>query len=413
MRVLLSAINCKPNSGSEEALGWSNLIGYAEQGYDVTLITSSYNRRDCESNELFKKYASNIHMVYIKFPDFLKKWKGRRDSRIRSMMWNAYFQKKAYEAALSLIKSGNSYAYCRHVSWASLIQKTYMYKLPIPFVLGPVGGGEVKPKKLEARYTIKENTKEKLREVIIFYATHRPYWYDMLRKTKLIFVTTEETKKLIPVRFQNKVIVQQGISIAKEEIKARIHKINSKNFKVIMSGRMLSWKGLDLGIEAICNVLNRGHDIELEIYGGGSEQKVAQLQKQCGKWLDSRIHFHGNVPKKDMLKAYEECDCLLNTSYHDSGCYVVLEAMAHELPIICVNTGGPKVLTDENSAIRIEPNKRIIMVSEIESALEKLIQNPEFGKSMGINARKRVESLWETNASMLNIQRIINLYVNK
>ncbi len=411
MKILLSAINCKPNSGSEEALGWSNLIGYAEQGYDVTLITSSYNRRDCEANELFKRYAENIHMVYIKFPNFLKKWKGRRDSRIRSMIWNSYFQKKAYETALALIESGNDYIYCRHVSWASLIQKTYMYKLPIPFVFGPVGGGEVKPKELEAQYTVKESLKEKLREIVIFYATHRPYWYDMLQKTKLLLVTTDETKKLIPLKYQNKVVVQQGISVAKEEIKPKTQMLNNKEFKVIMSGRMLSWKGFDLGIETICNLLNRGYDISLEIYGGGSEQKVCQLKRMCGKWLDKRIHFHGNVPKKEMLEAYETGDCLLNTSYHDSGCYVVLEAMAHELPIICVNTGGPKVLTDENSAIRIEPNSRFIMVSEIESAIEKLIQQPEIGKYLGKNARERVESLWETKASMLNIQNTINSYI--
>lgn len=408
MRILLTAINCKPNSGSEEALGWSNLIGYAELGYEITMITASYNRRDCEANEQFKDYSSRIRMIYIKYPEFLKGWK---ESRLRSNIWNAYFQKKAYKVALELIKEGNDYAYCRHVSWASLIQKTYMYKLPIPFIFGPVGGGEIKPHNIEAQYTIKETIKEKIREIIIFYSTHRPYWYDMLNKTKLVLVTTEETGALIPLKYKKKVVVQQGISIPKNEIKNKEHSSNTDKFKIIMSGRMLPWKGFDLGIEAICGLLNRGYDLSLEIYGGGAEQKVQQLKNKSGQWLNTHIVFHGNVPKNKMLEAYESGSCLLNTSYHDSGCYVVLEAMAHELPVICVNTGGPKVLTDKYSAIRIEPNKRTVMVYEIEKAIELLLNDPEKCRTFGVCARKRVENFWETKASMSCIEKIINSYL--
>lgn len=44
----------------------------------------------------------------------------------------------------------------------------------------------------------------------------------------------------------------------------------------------------------------------------------------------------------------------LNSSFHDSGCLVVLEAMAHGLPIICINAGGPGVLTDTTNAFKVD-----------------------------------------------------------
>ena len=63
----------------------------------------------------------------------------------------------------------------------------------------------------------------------------------------------------------------------------------------------------------------------------------------------------------------------LNTSFHDSGCLVVLEAMAHGLPIICINAGGPGVLTDTTNAFKVDAFSSEEIVNDLKDSVYRTI----------------------------------------
>jgi glycosyltransferase involved in cell wall biosynthesis len=69
--------------------------------------------------------------------------------------------------------------------------------------------------------------------------------------------------------------------------------------------------------------------------------------KKLGRRLrvDDRIRFLGALPR-DLVRRLmrESADVLVFPSLHDEGGFVVVEALAAGLPVVCLDRGGPRVL---------------------------------------------------------------------
>lgn len=108
------------------------------------------------------------------------------------------------------------------------------------------------------------------------------------------------------------------------------------------------------------------------------------LKSLCGEYLNNQIRFVSGVEYSQMKSFY---DVLLNCSLRDSGCFIVMEAMSRGLPLICVNTGGPKVNTTEKSAIKIGPASMQQMIEEISEAVKKLAIDKNLREQIGKEGR--------------------------
>lgn len=121
-----------------------------------------------------------------------------------------------------------------------------------------------------------------MRNLVAKMATHSNWFNSCCKKATVIFVTTEETKKLIPCKYSEKVVVNQAISISADEISLKVSdRKNHEPLKVLMAGRSLYWKGFDFAIKAVGELIGEGKNIELHYYGSGPEldklQKLANL----------------------------------------------------------------------------------------------------------------------------------------
>ena len=56
-----------------------------------------------------------------------------------------------------------------------------------------------------------------------------------------------------------------------------------------------------------------------------------------------------------MAAMYANHDVLLFPALHDSGGMVVLEAMSHGLPVVCLKLGGPATMVDDRCGYAIDP----------------------------------------------------------
>jgi glycosyltransferase involved in cell wall biosynthesis len=57
-----------------------------------------------------------------------------------------------------------------------------------------------------------------------------------------------------------------------------------------------------------------------------------------------------------LFELYRSHDLFLFPSLHDSGGFVVLEALAHGLPVVCLDLGGPKDIVTSNSGVVVRNN---------------------------------------------------------
>ena len=328
----------------------------------------------------------NVEFVYVDIPTVIRKMPGHMGQIIRY----EYFQRKLIEVVKG-VTSKDKIDFCQHVTWASFIRKNYLYELGLPVILGPVGGGEMIPKQVDCTLSIKERMMEWLRYNAVKKVSTSKIHEKIFDTAVLILTTTNESKMMIPKKYHNKIIVEQAIGIDKTDYKKKTKQRNGK-FIVLMSGRMLYWKGFDIGIEAFKKFAETCPDVELHIFGDGEKRKELERLSQTSKTI---IHFHGNVSHNEMLEYYKNGTVFLYCSLHDSGSFVVLESMANGLPVITINTGGPSVLTDESCAIRVDPSHVNNMVNEIADALRELYGNREKSAEMGQKAQERAFAFFD------------------
>jgi glycosyltransferase involved in cell wall biosynthesis len=128
-------------------------------------------------------------------------------------------------------------------------------------------------------------------------------------------------------------------------------------------------KGLETLLQALAQLPS---DVMLAVVGNPFHIPEFRAQAEALR-LAKRVFFLGSL--KDVGLAYDASDCLVHPTLEDTFAMVVLEAMAHGLPVV---VSGPKycgisaLLTHGVNAIILDDPKT---VSQLTHALEQLLKN--------------------------------------
>lgn len=385
MKILASVYACSPYDGSERAVGW-NWIKELDKSNQITAITSHVYQRDIEN--FIKKNPSviqNTKFVYVDVPH--TKWHvGYRLERLYYMLW----QKEATKKAKELCKK-EKYDLVHHITYVTCVLPTFMHELDVPFLYGPVSGGENTPAVIRYPMSKKERVIELIRSLSQWFFKSTSNFAKTMDRAKLILVTTDETKALIPKKYHSKIKVFQSIGLTEDIFTPEPPQKRNEKVRFLVAGRMLYWKGFELAIRAFVKASQTNSEIELTVLGDTEnnpsyEAHKRHLNKLC-EGSEDKIKFVSKVPHSEMKNFYDQFDCLLNCSLRDSGCFVVMEGMSRGLPLICVNTGGPKINTTNDFAIKIEPAPMDVMIDKISDAIVLITENEELRENMGKAAR--------------------------
>ena len=139
LRILLSAYACEPGKGSEPGVGW-NWVCQIAKFHEVWLFTRENNRKSIEA-ALVSNPLPTVHFVYADLPRWVRFWKkGRRGIYVYYYLWQvaAYFTAKKLHQQVR-------FDVVHHITFVKYTMPSFMALLPVPFVWGPVGGGETTP----------------------------------------------------------------------------------------------------------------------------------------------------------------------------------------------------------------------------------------------------------------------------
>jgi glycosyltransferase involved in cell wall biosynthesis len=158
-------------------------------------------------------------------------------------------------------------------------------------------------------------------------------------------------------------------------------------------GRLISWKGCGLAIQALERLVRQGVDAELTVVGGGPEESRlrALAASLC---LDQRVTFTQTLPREAVLRHFQTHDVFLFPSLHDSGGAAVIEAMFFAMPVICLDLGGPAESVGE-AGIRIQPCSVNQIVEDIAAEAASLLGDPDRRIAIGKAARQRILDHYE------------------
>ncbi|NEO96363.1 MAG: hypothetical protein F6K56_42015 [Moorea sp. SIO3G5] len=139
MKVLLSAYQCQPNTGSENGIGWAWATQLARMGHEVWVITWSYNQIPVEQ-ELQVNPIPNIHFIFCDHPTWLSRLFKilitRQVMLLSFPLWelmSIWWQWDAYRIAKSLTQEV-VFDRVHHVTNTAIRRPSFMGLLGIPFI---------------------------------------------------------------------------------------------------------------------------------------------------------------------------------------------------------------------------------------------------------------------------------------
>jgi glycosyltransferase involved in cell wall biosynthesis len=397
MKILLSAYACEPNKGSEPGVGWNWARALVHRGDVVHVITRSNNRPSIEAALASEKLP--LAIIYYDLPAWARRWK-RWPGGI--YLYYLLWQVGAYRLAKRL-HSTEAFDRVQHSTFASFRQPSFMGGLGIPFVFGPVGGGEPMPRGFRRGIPFAARVIETFRDLGSALTSYDPMMLYTFSRATVIACTTSDTLAKIPRRFQSKCIVLPAIGINESEIGAASgHSIQEPQFLFI--GRLLYWKGVHLALRALAQVRISVPKASMKIIGeGGDRSWLKAIAEQAG--VKDSIEWLSAVPHEEILQEYRDNVAFVFPSLHDSGGMVVLEALAAGLPVICLNLGGPGAIVTPSCGIRVEArhNDEASVVRSLANAMTLLATDAELRARLSANTVARARELtWLRAAQTLH-----------
>jgi glycosyltransferase involved in cell wall biosynthesis len=387
MKVLISAYHCEPDKGSERAVGWNWALQLAKF-HDVVVFTETGWRKAIERS-LAKNPIPRLTFTYIELPSWALFWeKGRLGFEGHCYLW----QVLAYFAGRRMHKK-IGFDIVHHVTLGRYWMPSLLSLLPVPFIWGPVGGGESAPASFWSSFSPRGKVFELFRDFARNLGERDPFVRATGRRAVVAMAATEQTAVRLRMLGSRRVVVHPQFGMTPDERRffERLGTRRQKPFRLISMGRLLPWKGFHLGILAFAKLQESHPDSEYWIINDGIEMgHLKRLARRLG--VEGKVTFWGKLPTlEDVYGKLAECDVLVHPALHEAFGNVCLEALASGRPVICLDLGGPGLQVREGIGIKVAPSTPEATVAELAAAMVKLASDPDLCSSMGRAARLSVE----------------------
>ena len=396
--ILISAYGCEPLKGSEAGVGWNWVLQMAKHNF-LHVITRANNQELIEAH-LPKDVEKNIVFHYYDTPNLIKNMKKKAKG-----LYFYYFcwQLGIISVVRNIVKS-ERIDYTMHLTFGSMWMPTFLPLFRIPFIWGPVGGGDCEPKSFLKVLPLKQRVIQSARYTMSTLSILNPFILIPSMRAKAILTRTPNSATVIPKCFRKKtkVILETAMEDAVFELKKEDR--GDDEIRLITSGRLLPNKNILTAVRALKHISNT-QKVNLSIIGSGYQKKEILKEIEKNDWKDY-VKIYDELPRQKVLELVEHSDIFLFPSLREGGSWSLMEAMAIGLPVICLNWAGMAVTTDESCAIRLPVTNPEQMPKDMAAAIIKLIENPELRKRMGDAGRKRIKEVFNWEAKGLFMERL-------
>jgi glycosyltransferase involved in cell wall biosynthesis len=391
MRLLLSAYACEPGRGSEPGVGWNWAMELAALGHDVWVLTRANNRIRIEQALEESGHVRKPTFLYFDLPRWATWWKrGSRGVRLYYYLWQI--------GALKVARSAHElhlFDAVQHLTFGIFRTPTLMGRLGIPFVLGPVGGGERTPVGLRRVFPFGQRMVERLRDAANIVLLRDPLVVDTYARASMILAKTPETLERMPAAARARARCFLEVGIAPESIAASpIQAWTAGPFRLLFVGRFVHWKGIALAIRALARLRQDGLAVSLTMVGSGPQTaRFKTLVDALG--ITDAVSWIGFLPQSELSSVYRAHHALLFPSLHDSSGNAVLEAMAQGLPVICLSAGGPAAVAGADAAMIVDTASRgeADVIGALADAVAQLMASPTLHSEKSAAALGRARAM--------------------
>jgi glycosyltransferase involved in cell wall biosynthesis len=375
LKIPASAYACQPSQGSEPGIGWNVALGVAKH-HEVWVLTREDNRPAIEA-ELGGKPVPNLHFEYCNLPSWGRRWKGgRRGAHFHYYLWQvaSYFVGRTLNRCIG-------FDLVHHVTYQKYSVPSYLVLLSNSSLWKPVGG-ESAPKAFWVNFGLRGIAYEAARGLVRLLGEYDPLTRLTARRSIVALATEEKSAARLRRIGANAIQTLTGVGLSNEDIKQLSNYPSSGTYPVrfISLGRLLHWKGFDLGLSAFAEAgLN---EAEYWVVGDGPERKRLEIMTQKLD-ISDRVRFWGALSRQETLAKLERSHVLVHPSLHDSGGWVVLETMAAGRPVVCLDLGGPATQVTEQTGIKVSALNPKQAVADLAEAMRCLGSSQKLRETYG------------------------------
>lgn len=201
-----------------------------------------------------------------------------------------------------------------------------------------------------------------------YYCFIRHYWYYGERVSAIgvstqILDFTKQYRRLLGGNFRHEAVIENGVDFSRLSLKQNYQRHEPFTF-LTFGGRNVQ-KRVDLLLEAASKLVDK-YDIRVLITKGvDTEQVVETLFKgTIPEWCKV-------IPQSDDINTiFEQVDCFVSTSLHETFSYAICEASVYGLPVIQSDIEGTMWNAENPSSFLFESEN----VEDLERTMKKVIE---------------------------------------
>jgi glycosyltransferase involved in cell wall biosynthesis len=382
-RILVSAYACNPAGDphlhpGEDLVGW-HLVGQLAKVHEVWVITHAYNRPEIE--RAGGPARTKAHFLYVKLPSFVRLlYRVSFGERIYYYLW----QILAWRTAVRLHKRIH-FDLAHHLTFGNYWMPSFIGAfLPVPFIWGPIGGGQKIPRVFFKEFSLMEKLSEWGRDAAQWVGRNLLLSRRIcMSRAKAILVCNRETKAMFPKKYWPKISYFPVNGISPSELARRAPALHGKaGLRLLTAGRLIRLKAFDIVVRAFALARREDPRARLEIVGQGPEEPaLRRLASELG--LGRSVSLVPWLSRESLLKRMRASDGFVFASLRDGGGAVVVEAMASGIPVVCLNLGGPGFHIRDQWGIKVNSAPPERVVEEMARAILRLDRDPALRQRLG------------------------------
>lgn len=367
MRVLISAYACAPGQGSEPEVGLRTVLA-ALSAHEIWVITRTKNVAPLELyvSVHAPDLLPRLHVVGIDLPPAWR-WAKKRGA-VGLYAYYHVWQRRSGRLASSL-DAEIGFDLVHHVTFAAYWTRAGVAEADKPMVWGPVGGGVGPPFLLLPVLGFRGVVRTVARNAVqrsLFRSIGGPG-----SSCRIRLAQNPETARVIGAA----TVVPNAISIL---VHPPAPADERRSSDVVFAGRLVPFKAGTLALQVMRFV--RDPDARLLICGEGPAR--AQLERDIHRWgLHGRVELVGAVPREELVRLVASAGVLLHPALHEDAGLAVAEALALRTPVVCLDHGGPAVLSrcwwPASPAARVTPGTPRRTARAMAAAIDGFLSAPE------------------------------------
>ena len=383
MKILLSALACEPERGSEPEVGYRALLAASSQ-HEVWVLTVPESIPALSRALDGDPRRSRIHFEDIEFES-----KGRVLGDLTSRAFHFAYDRWQRHAAVRAVRLDRKLGFdlVHHVTLASYWTRAGVVAVEKPLVWGPIGGGVDPPMRLLPELGPRGMLEAMARMVGRPAVAMLPPMKRTQRVAAVVLAQNPDTGRRL-----------RGAGRMRLLSNAHAVDLNGVGYQaarttdLLFVGRLVPWKAPILALRALRYIEHP--EALLRFCGDGPEQ--ARLERAARTWgLRDRVRFEGWLPRPSLLPLLARAGALIHPAVHEEAGLCIAEALTLGTPVVVLDHGGPSQIVGQwrgTPSALVSPRGPEATARKMAAAIDRFLFEPPPMRQGPLGGRTSFES---------------------